>query len=81
MPFVDLAFRLAGNKVPVDHGYSLYSAISRIVPEIHEAKSIGIHPIRGTYTGNGELLLRDSSRLVVRMESEQIGQLLTLNRQ
>ncbi len=79
MPFVDLAFRLAGNKVPVDHGYSLYSAISRIVPEIHEAKSIGIHPIRGTYTGNGELLLRDSSRLVVRMESEQIGQLLKLS--
>jgi len=78
MPFVDLAFRLTGSKVPVDHGYALYSAISRLVPEIHEAKNIGVHPIRGTYSGNGELMLRDSSRLVVRMESEQIGQFLKL---
>src|SRR3972149_9082944 len=78
MPFVDLAFRLTGSKVPVDHGYALYSAISGLVPEIHEAKGIGVHPIRGIYSGNGELMLRDSSRLVVRMESEQIGQFLKL---
>jgi CRISPR-associated protein Cas6 len=78
MPVVDLAFRVTGIKVPVDHGYALYSAISRLVPEIHEAKNIGVHPIRGTYGGNGELMLRDSSRLVVRMESEQIGQFLKL---
>jgi len=78
MPYVDLAFRLTGSKVPVDHGYALYSAINRIVPEIHEAKNIGVHPIRGTYSGNGELMLRESSRLVLRMESEQIGQFLTL---
>ena len=61
MPYVDLAFRLTGSKVPVDHGYALYSAINRIVPEIHEAKNIGVHPIRGTYSGNGELMLRESS--------------------
>jgi len=78
MPYVDLAFKLAGSKVPVDHGYVLYSAISRIVPEIHAATNIGIHPIRGTFSGNGDLMLRDSSRLVVRMESEQIGQFLKL---
>lgn len=78
MPVVDLAFRLTGSKILVDHGYALYSAISRLVPEIHEAKDIGVHPIRGNYSGNGELMLRDSSRLVVRMESEQIGQFLKL---
>jgi CRISPR-associated protein Cas6 len=78
MPYVDLAFRVTGSKVPVDHGYALYSAISRIVPEIHQAKNVGIHPIRGTYNGNGELVLRDSSRLIVRMESERFGQFLKL---
>jgi CRISPR-associated protein Cas6 len=78
MPYVDLAFRLTGSKVPVDHGYALYSAISRILPEIHGAKSIGVHPIRGTYSGNGELVLRDSSRLVLRLESERIGEVLKL---
>jgi CRISPR-associated protein Cas6 len=78
MPFVDLAFRLTGTKVPVDHGYALYSAISRLLPEIHGAKNIGVHPIRGTYSGNGELMLRDSSRLVIRLESERIGEILKL---
>jgi len=78
MPYVDLAFKLTGSTVPVDHGYALYSAISRILPEIHGAKNIGVHPIRGTYSGNGELMLRDSSRLVIRLESERIGEFLKL---
>jgi len=78
MPCVDLAFRLTGSKVPVDHGYALYSAISRFLPEIHGAKNIGVHPIRGTYSGDGELMLRDSSRLVLRLESERIGEVLKL---
>lgn len=78
MPYVDLAFKLTGSTVPVDHGYALYSAISRILPEIHGAKNMGVHPIRGTYSGNGELMLRDSSRLVLRLESERIGEVLKL---
>jgi CRISPR-associated protein Cas6 len=78
MPFVDLAFRLTGSKVPVDHGYALYSAISRLLPELHEAGNIGVHPIRGTYSGDGELMLRNSSRLVLRLESERIGEFLKL---
>jgi CRISPR-associated protein Cas6 len=78
MPYVDLAFRLIGSKVSVDHGYALYSAISRLLPEIHGATNIGVHPIRGTYSGNGELMLRDSSRLVIRLESERIGEFLKL---
>jgi hypothetical protein len=28
MPYVDLAFRLTGSKVLVDHGYALYSAMA-----------------------------------------------------
>ncbi len=78
MPYVDLAFRLTGSKVLVDHGYALYSAISRLLPAIHGAKNIGVQPIRGTYSGNGELILRDSSRLVIRLESERIGEFLKL---
>jgi hypothetical protein len=38
MPYVDLAFRLTGNKVPVDHGYALYSVMSRVLPEIQARK-------------------------------------------
>ena len=48
MPYVDLAFRLIGGKVPVDHGYALYSAISRLLPGIHGVKNIEIPSDRGT---------------------------------
>lgn len=78
MPYVDLAFRLNGSAVPVDHGYALYAALSRIVPEIHETKIIGVQPIRGIYSGNGKLQLSDSSRLVLRLPDEEIRLYLKL---
>ena len=78
MPFIDLAFRLNASVVPVDHGYALYAALSRIVPEIHEAKSLGVHPIRGIYSGNGMLQLSESSRLVLRLQDEEIHVYLKL---
>jgi CRISPR-associated protein Cas6 len=78
MPYVDLAFRLTGNSVPVDHGYALYAALSRIAPEIHDAKEIGVPPIRGVYGGEGSLRLADYSRLVIRLPGEQIRGYLKL---
>ena len=78
MPYVDLAFRLNGAAVPVDHGYALYAALSRIVPEIHTAKEVGVQPIRGVYNGNGKLHLSDFSRLILRLPDEQIRSYLKL---
>ena len=78
MPYVDLAFRIVGKTIPVDHGYALYSAISRIMPEIHASKETGIHPIRGTYSGNGIFLLTSSSRLTLRVPDTQIAACLKL---
>lgn len=78
MPSIDLAFRLTGSAVPVDHGYALYAALSRILPEIHEAKDIGVQPIRGIYSGNGTLHLADFSRLILRLPDEQIQAYLKL---
>ena len=78
MPSIDLAFRLTGSAVPVDHGYALYAALSRILPEIHAAKDIGVQPIRGVYSGNGTLHLTDFSRLILRLPDEQIQAYLKL---
>ena len=72
MPIVDLTFRLQGSSIPVDHGYSLYAALSRLVPEIHGAKEIGVQPIRGIYGGDGMLHLADFSRFVLRLPDDQI---------
>ena len=78
MRCVDLAFRLNRSAIPVDHGYALYAALSRILPEIHEAEAVGVHPIRGMYSGNGNLQLSDSSRLVLRLPDEEIRPYLKL---
>jgi hypothetical protein len=43
MRYVDLAFRLSGSKVPVDHGYALCSAISRFCRRFM-ARNISAHP-------------------------------------
>ena len=79
MSYVDLAFRLNGSAIPVDHGYALYASLSRIVPEIHQATDIGVHPIRGIYNGNGKLQLSDSSRLVLRLPDTAIRPYLNLS--
>ena len=78
MPSIDLAFRLTGSAVPVDHGYALYAALSRILPEIHAAKDVAVQPIRGVYRGNGTLHLADFSRLILRLPDEQIQTYLKL---
>jgi CRISPR-associated protein Cas6 len=72
MPYIDLAFRLNGTTIPVDHGYALYAALSRIAPEMHDARGLGVQPIRGVYGGDGKLHLNTSSRLILRLPDEQI---------
>lgn len=72
MPYIDLAFRLTGTTVPVDHGYALYAVLSHLVPEIHDAKEIGVQPIRGVYGGDGTLHLAAFSRLILRLPDDQI---------
>lgn len=64
--------------LPVDHGYALYSAINRLVPALHDARDIGVHPIRGRYVGEGSLHLTSSSRLVIRLPDAQIRPFLKL---
>jgi hypothetical protein len=35
MPVVDVSFRLAGQRIPADHGYLLYGALCQHVPSLH----------------------------------------------
>lgn len=78
MPHVDLAFRLTGASIPVDHGYTLYAAISRVLPHLHADKEVGIHPIRGRYSGSGNLYLAAASRLTIRLPEDRIAAVLKL---
>jgi CRISPR-associated protein Cas6 len=79
MPTVELAFALqATEPIPADHGYHLYGALSRVLPQLHETNGIAVHPIRGRQIGNRQLQLSDRSRLVLRADADHVGQLIAL---
>jgi len=75
---VDVRFRIGGGPILVDHGYSLYSSISRLLLEIHGDDQIGIHPIYGNLIGDRKLAIIQSSRLVLRLPVERIPDVLPL---
>ena len=76
---IDLVFRLQGaDPIPADHGYALYAAVSRIIPEVHQDNGIAIHPIGGRQVGQRRLLLMPWSTLTIRVPDHQIAPLFKL---
>ena len=79
MPQIELAFRLTGTlPLPADHGYTLYGAISRLLPEAHGEDGIAIHPIRGRIVGHRQMMLTEFSRLTLRVLDDRIADFLAL---
>ena len=78
MPVIDLAFRVMAQTIPIDYGYALFGAISRIIPSIHGDRRIGVHPIRGMHLEPRRLSLVDGSRLRLRLPSEEVATYLAL---
>jgi CRISPR-associated protein Cas6 len=79
MVIVDLSFRINGSEIPADHGYALFSAVSRLIPSLHGDESIGIHPISGLLVGERLLRITERSRLVFRMDSKRISDVMPLS--
>jgi len=81
-PVIDIFFHVQGQRVPVDHGYALYGAISRILEKqsawLHAADNVGLHPLRGRYDGAGKLLLGDRARFGLRLPASVIPAVLPL---
>ena len=69
---VDLVFPLGGKSLPLDNGYIIYSALSRICPNLHELTNIFIHPIAGIPNTSRQLRLTKRSKLQIRIGIEQI---------
>ena len=78
MPHVELQYGLTGKALPSDHGYALFSAISRLVPEIHAADWLAIETVAGTARGDGVTQLDEHARLRVRLPQERVPLLLKL---
>lgn len=78
MPVIDLAFGLKETVIPIDYGYALFGAISRVVPLIHGDRRIGVHPIRGVHLQPRRMTLVPASKLRLRLPSEEVANYLAL---
>jgi len=75
---VDVSFPLMGqSSLPADHGYVLYCALSRQLPELHQENGIAVHPIAGRLIGPRQLQL-DRSHLTLRLPAERIATVIGL---
>ena len=72
LPYVDLSFSVIGETLPIDHGYSLYSALAHLQSKLHDLKNISIQTISGIPNKDGCLNLNEHSRLRIRLPADQI---------
>lgn len=78
---IEVDFPVHGDAIPLDHGYALYAALSRLAsvgPWLHGTDAVAIHPIRGNYAGKGLLKLSAKSRLRLRLPAACLPQILIL---
>src|SRR3954463_7947323 len=79
-PVIDLLFPVIGPRLPTDHCYTLYSAMSRMLPCLHDGSvGFGMAPVTGQYVGNGLLQLDPMrSRLRLRLAAAHVPRVLPL---
>ena len=76
---IELVFPASGQKILTDHNYPLYSALSAVVPQFHEAASgLRFASIGGEPDDDGHLRLTDRSCLRVRVADDAIRTVLPL---
>lgn len=75
----DIAFGLDGRAVPADHGRVLLQQLCEHLPWLETEAQAGIHSIRGSLAGTGELLLNRRAKLVMRVPIGRVGDTLELS--
>ena len=78
MVHVELKFPVNGTTLSSDHGYGLYGAISRIIPEAHSADWLAIETIPGAARGDGVTQLDPQAKLKIRIPQDHVPLMLKL---
>jgi CRISPR-associated protein Cas6 len=80
VPFVTLRFPIVeGRQLPADHGFALYSAISRLLPILHESADLGIELISGVPWQKGIIALATQGAVFsLRLPAQECAQALPL---
>ncbi|MGI9105912.1 MAG: type I-MYXAN CRISPR-associated protein Cas6/Cmx6 [Pyrinomonadaceae bacterium] len=80
LPFVTVHFPvLEGRQLPADHGYALYSAITRHLPALHGASWLGLELLSGVPWREGIIVLPTrGAHLRLRIPADRYGHVLPL---
>jgi CRISPR-associated protein Cas6 len=78
-PWINVSFALSGKQLPADHGYLVYSAISRSISSLHGIDGLAIELISGFPSGRGLINLpeRDAT-LRLRIPADHYRDVLLL---
>lgn len=78
-PYVSVHFPAQGRQLPADHGYALYSAITRQLPALHGARWLGLELISGVPWREGLIVLPTrGATLSLRIPANHYGDVLPL---
>ncbi|MFQ3679924.1 MAG: type I-MYXAN CRISPR-associated protein Cas6/Cmx6 [Pseudanabaenaceae cyanobacterium] len=69
---VDLLIPLQGRFLPADHGYGLFAALCKHLPELHQHHDIGVLSTPGVSDFSGKIALTDHSGIRLRLPVEKI---------
>jgi CRISPR-associated protein Cas6 len=76
---IDVQFPVSGERLPTDHLYLLYAALTRVAPGFHRGEDgLRFAPINGDRGEKGTLRLFGRSRLRLRLPAERIAEVLPL---
>ena len=73
MNHLELRFPVTGSTLPIDHGYALYGAISRLIPAVHQLPDLAIDSIKGSPTGQGLLALSGHATINLRLPESYLS--------
>ena len=68
---IELRFPVIGTALPSDHGYAVYAAISKLIPEAHQADWLAVETVPGAARGDGAIQLNERARLRMRLPQER----------
>jgi len=78
-PSINVSLQLSGKQLPADHGYLVYSAISRSSPSLHGIDWLAIELISGFPAGRGFIALSErEATLRLRIPADHYGDVLPL---
>ena len=78
-PYVTVHFPVQGRQLPADHGYALYSAITRQLPSLHGMPWLGIELISGVLWREGIIVLPvRGATLRLRLPANYYGHIIPL---